>query len=163
MGNLEQSLAAAAAAREELAMPGVPATPRRKLAVLTCMDVRIDPIALLGIERGDAHVIRNAGAIVTDDAIRSLSVSQRLLGTTEVLVVMHERCGLCGASDEEFAAMLASDGASPPWRLGGFAQLEQELAAALDRLRSSPELPCRQSIRGLIFDPESGSLREPGR
>jgi carbonic anhydrase len=160
MGNLEQALSAAAAAKGRLAMPGVAPQPRRRLAVLTCMDVRIDPLALLGLERGDAHVIRNAGAIVTDDAIRSLSVSQRLLGTSEVLVVMHERCGLCGASDEDFAAALAADGASPPWRLGGFARLEQELAASLARLRSSPELPCRQSIGGLIFDPEDGSLRE---
>ncbi|MHB1537784.1 MAG: beta-class carbonic anhydrase [Solirubrobacteraceae bacterium] len=160
MGCLEQALAAAAAARERLAMPDASARPRRALAVLTCMDVRIDPLELLGLQRGDAHVIRNAGAIVTDDAVRSLSVSQRVLGTREVFVLMHERCGLCGASDDDFARELAADGAQPPWRLGGFAELERELAAGVQRLRGSRELPFRDSVHGLIFDPVGGTLRE---
>ena len=86
------------------------AFPRRKLAVLTCMDARIDPAAMLGFERGDAHVIRNAGGLVTDDAVRSLSASQRLLGTEEVLVVMHEDCGLHGGDDQEVARRLEADG-----------------------------------------------------
>jgi carbonic anhydrase len=157
--DVERVLAAASAAQESLAMPQTSARPERALAVLTCMDVRIDPLALLGLQRGDAHVIRNAGAIVTDDAIRSLSVSQRLLGTREVLLVMHERCGLCGASDDDFAKLLAADDATPQWRLGGFADLEAALAEGLARLRTSPELPFRDDVRGLIFDPVSGGLR----
>jgi carbonic anhydrase len=135
--------------------------PRRALAVLACMDVRIDLYALLGLTRGDAHLIRNAGGLASDDAIRSLSVSQRLLGTEEVIVLMHDECGLCGASDEEFARALAADGARPSWRLGAFADVEEALAQTLARLRSSPELPAREQIRGFIFDPRSGTLREP--
>ena len=137
------------------------ARPRRRLAVLTCMDARIDPQQMLGFERGDAHVIRNAGGLVTDDAVRSLSASQRLLGTEEVLVVMHEDCGLHGGDDEEFARRLDADGASPGWSLGSFEDLDAALLAGLERLRAAPELPARDRIRGFIFDPETGMLREP--
>jgi carbonic anhydrase len=134
--------------------------PRRGLAVLTCMDARIDPLALLGLQHGDAHVIRNAGGLASDDAIRSLSVSQRVLGTDEVIVVMHQGCGLLGASDEDFAIALAADGASPPWRLGAFADLDAALLENVERLRNAPELPARHRIRGFVFDPASGLLRE---
>jgi carbonic anhydrase len=125
------------------------------------MDARIDPCAIFDLRLGDAHVVRNAGGIVTPDAIRSLAVSQRLLETNEIAVVMHEGCGLHGASDARFAAMLAADGAAPDWRLGAFADLEQALSEGLRRLRSSPELPYRENIRAFIFDPETGRLREP--
>jgi carbonic anhydrase len=125
------------------------------------MDARIDPLAMLGFERGDAHVIRNAGGLATDDAIRSLSASQRLLGTEEVVVVMHEDCGLHGGDDEEFARLLAEDGARPEWSLGSFEDLDAALQDGLERLRSAPELPARDRIRGLVFDPETGTLREP--
>jgi carbonic anhydrase len=135
--------------------------PRRRLAVLTCMDARIDPLALFGLRLGDAHVIRNAGGLVTPDAIRSLAASQRLLDTNEIAVVMHDRCGLHGASDADFADTLAADGATPDWRLGAFADLEQALLEGVARLRSSPALPYRESIRGFIFDPETGRVREP--
>lgn len=161
MGAADDMLAAADSASETFAMPGASSKPARRVAVLTCMDVRIDPLPLLGLQRGDAHVIRNAGGLVTDDALRSLSVSQRLLGSEEVVLIMHEGCGLCGASDEEFAEMLAVDGAAREWRLGGFADLEQALRDGLARLRQSPELSKRDSIRGLIFDPQTGRLREP--
>jgi carbonic anhydrase len=124
------------------------------------MDARMDLFAMLGLERGDAHIVRNAGGLVTDDALRSLSVSQRLLGTEEIVVVMHDGCGLHGASEEEFSAQLVRDGASPRWRLGAFTDLEATLRAGLVRLRSSPELPARDHIRGFVFDPEDGSLRE---
>ena len=161
MPGADDMLAAAAARREQLAAGELGARPRRKLAVVTCMDTRIDPYSLLGLERGDAHIIRNAGGLVTDDALRSLSASQRLLGTDEVVVVMHERCGLCGASDDEFARALAEEGARPAWRLGGFEDLEEALAEGLERLRASPELPARDRIRGFIYDPDTGALREP--
>jgi carbonic anhydrase len=127
---------------------------------LSCMDTRIDPFPLLGIRRGDAHIVRNAGGLVTDDAIRSLSVSQRLLGTEEIVVVMHEGCGLLGASEEEFSRALAADGATPAWALGAFDDLEATLRQGLVRLRCSPELTSRERIRGLIFDPETGTLRD---
>src|SRR5215208_2617819 len=117
-------LEGAAARANELAAPGLSPRPQRKVVVLTCMDTRIDPLAMLGLQRGDAHIVRNAGGLVTDDALRSLAASQRLLGTGEVVVVMHGGCGLCGADDDEFARTLAADGVHPSWRLGGFAELE---------------------------------------
>jgi carbonic anhydrase len=150
----------AAARAGELAAPGLSPRPGRKVAVLTCMDTRIDPLAMLGLKRGDAHIIRNAGGLVTDDALRSLSASQRVLGTEEIVLVMHEGCGLCGASDEGFAQTLAAEGIHPSWRLGGFENLETALRDGLMRLRSAPELPARDQVRGFVFDPEDGSLRE---
>jgi carbonic anhydrase len=160
MAAADEMLTVAASRADALAAPDLTARPRRKVVVLACMDTRIDPYGLLGLERGDAHIIRNAGGLVTDDAIRSISASQRLLGTEEVVVVMHERCGLHGASDEEFAASLAADGASPAWRLGAFEDLDATLRKGLARLRSTPELPAREHIRGFVFDPDTGALRE---
>ncbi len=160
MPNAEDMLKVARANAAGLAAPGLSPRPRRKVAVLACMDTRIDLFPMLGLERGDAHIIRNAGGLVTDDAIRSLSASQRLLGTEEVVVVMHRGCGLHGASEDEFARSLAADGILPSWRLGAFADVEQTLGQGLERLRSSPELPSRGEIRGFIFDPESGALEE---
>jgi carbonic anhydrase len=162
-GNAEQMLATAEARADELAAPGLSPRPGRKVAVLSCMDTRIDLFAMLGIARGDAHIIRNAGGLATDDAIRSLSVSQRLLGTTEVVVVMHEGCGLMGASEDDYTRALAADGARPSWRLGAFEDVEAALRDSLARLRAAPELPRREAIRGFVFDPESGRLREPAR
>jgi carbonic anhydrase len=160
MTNADDMMAAAAGRADELAAPGLSPRPRRKVAVLSCMDTRIDLFPMLGIERGDAHIIRNAGGLVTDDAIRSLSASQRLLGTEEIVVVMHDGCGLHGASEDEFAQTLASDGVLPTWRLGAFDDVEETLRRSLDRLRSAPELPARDHIRGLVFNPETGELRE---
>src|ERR687883_1363079 len=153
-------LAAAAARADELAAPGLSPRPRRKVAVLACMDTRIDLFPMLGLQRGDAHIIRNAGGLVTDDAIRSLSASQRLLGTEEIVVLMHDGCGLHGASEDEFARALAADGVLPTWRLGAFADVEATLRDSLTRLRSSPELPHRDHVRGFVFNPEDGTLRE---
>src|SRR3954466_13740145 len=160
MANGDQMLEVAAENAEQLAAPGLDPRPRRKVAVLACMDTRIDLFPMLGIARGDAHIIRNAGGLVTDDAIRSLSASQRLLGTEEIVVVMHDGCGLHGASEDEFAETLASDGVLPTWRLGAFDDVEQTLRVSIARLRSAPELPARDRIRGLVFDPETGRLRE---
>src|SRR4051794_19949619 len=160
MSNGDQMLDVAASRAEQLAAPGLSPRPRRKVAVLSCMDTRIDLFPMLGIERGDAHIIRNAGGLVTDDVIRSLSASQRLLGTEEIVVVMHDGCGLHGASEDEFAEGLATDGALPNWRLGAFDDVEKTLRRSLGRLRSSPELPARDHIRGFVFDPETGELRE---
>jgi carbonic anhydrase len=160
MSNADEMMDVAAARAEELAAPGLDPRPRRKVAVLACMDTRLDLFAMLGIERGDAHIIRNAGGLVTDDAIRSLSASQRLLGTEEIVVVMHDGCGLHGASEDEFAETLANDGVLPTWRLGAFDDVEQTLRRSIARLRSAPELPARDRVRGLVFNPETGELRE---
>src|SRR3954464_2420195 len=118
MTNADDMLAAAATRPDELAAPGLSARPRRKVAVLACMDTRIDLFPMLGLRRGDAHIIRNAGGLVTDDAIRSLSASQRMLGTEEIVVVMHHGCVLHGASEDAFRQALAADGVLPAWRLG---------------------------------------------
>jgi len=158
--NADEMLREAAARADELAAPGLSPRPRRRVAVLACMDTRIDLFPMLGLERGDAHIIRNAGGLATEDAIRSLSASQRLLGTEEVVVVMHEDCGLHGASEDEFAQALAADGALPTWRLGAFEDVEDALRHSLARLRDSRELPARDHIRGFVFDPETGTLRE---
>jgi carbonic anhydrase len=108
------------------------------------MDARIDLYSLLGLERGDAHIVRNAGGLVTDDALRSLSVSQRLLGTEAIVVVMHRDCGMEGTDEP-----------------GGFDDVEEELWRGLERLRGAAELPARDRIRGLIYDPADGSLADP--
>lgn len=160
MANIDEMLAVAASRAEDLASPGLSPRPRRNVAVLACMDTRIDLYPMLGLERGDAHIIRNAGGLVTDDAIRSLSASQRLLGTDEIVVVMHEGCGLHGTSEDAFRQTLADDGVLPRWRLGAFDDLDATLGHSLGRLRASPELPARDNIRGFVFDPETGGLRE---
>jgi carbonic anhydrase len=158
--NADDMLEAAAGRAAELAAPGLSPRPRRKVAVLACMDTRIDLFPMLGIARGDAHIIRNAGGLATDDAIRSLSISQRLLGTEDVVVVMHEGCGLHGASEDAFAEQLRADGVLPTWRLGAFADVEATLRDSLNRLRTSAELPHRDHVRGFVFNPEDGALRE---
>ncbi len=160
MPSADEMLRNAAAREHELAAPGLSPRPRRRVAVLSCMDTRIDVFPLLGLQRGDAHIIRNAGGLVTDDALRSLSASQRLLGTEEIVVLMHDGCGLHGASEDEFAQALAADGVLPTWRLGAFDDVEKALGASLARLRSSRELRFREHIRGFIFNPENGQLRE---
>jgi carbonic anhydrase len=160
MTNADDMLAVAAARADELAAPSLSPRPRRNVAVLACMDTRIDLFPMLGLERGDAHIIRNAGGLATDDAIRSLSASQRLLGTEEIVVVMHEGCGLHGASEDDYRHMLTADGILPTWRLGAFDDLEPTLLASLERLRAARELPHRDHIRGFVFNPEDGTLRE---
>ena len=160
MPHADDMLAAAEGRADDLAAPGLSPRPRRKVAVLSCMDTRIDLYAMLGLERGDAHIVRNAGGLVTDDALRSLAISQRLLGTEEIVVVMHDGCGLHGASEDAFRQQLVADGVLPDWRLGAFDDIEDTLRHSLERLRSAPELIAREHLRGFVFDPESGTLRE---
>ena len=160
MTNADDMIAVAAAREKELAAPRLSPRPRRKVAVLACMDTRLNLFGMLGIEPGDAHIIRNAGGLVTDDAIRSLSASQRLLGTEEIVVVMHDGCGLHGASEDEFAQALRADGVLPAWRLGAFEDVDDTVRHSLERLRACRELKHHDHIRGFVFDPESGHLRE---
>ena len=160
MANADKMLETAADRASELAVPGLDSRPSRRVAVLTCMDTRIDLFPMLGLELGEAHIIRNAGGLVTEDAIRSLTASQRLLGTEEIVVVMHDGCGLHGASEDEFGQALADDGVVPTWRLGAFDDLDATLRAGLTRLRASSELPARDQIRGFVFNPDTGALRD---
>lgn len=160
MSNADDMLEVARARAEELAAPRLDPRPRRKVAVLACMDTRLDIFPMLGLDRGDAHIIRNAGGLVTDDALRSLTISQRLLGSEEIIVMMHDGCGLLGASEQDFADSLADEGARPTWRLGAFDDVERTLSLGLARLRSAPTLLVRDSIRGFVFDPATGAMRE---
>ena len=160
MTEIDELLAHARRHSGELAVPEMSSRPARRVAIVACMDVRLDLHMMFGYRRGEAHTIRNAGGLVTDDVLRSLSASQRLLGTEEVLVVMHDGCGLNGASDADFDALLRADGAEPGFALGGFASVEDELRGGLARLRAAPELPRRDQIRGVVIDPGTGEVRE---
>ena len=140
--------------------------PSRQLAVVTCMDARIDPARLLGLEPGDAHVLRNAGGAITSDVRRSLVISQRLLGTRSIVVIRHTGCGMLGL-DEALRDDLAREvGAHPDWRVHGFADLEGDLLGALDELRADPFLLHTDDVRGYVYDVErTGALvevRKPG-
>jgi carbonic anhydrase len=160
MPNADRMLDHAAANTAVNAAPNLSPRPERKVAVLSCMDARIAMFPLLGLQRGDAHIIRNAGGLATDDAIRSLAISQRVLGTEEIVVVMHEGCGLHGASEDDFIEQLNASGAHPSWRMGAFSDIDATLRTTLQRLRTAPELTQHHSIRGFVFDPETGALRE---
>ncbi|MDA8285785.1 MAG: carbonic anhydrase [Actinomycetota bacterium] len=149
---------AAYAAR--LAERALPAPPRRRIAVLTCMDARIDPARALGLADGDAHVIRNAGGVATDDALRSLVLSQRLLGTEEVMVIHHTECGMEGLADGELEdAIERETGRRPAFSFGGFDDVERDVREAVRRLQASPFLPSKR-IRGFVYDVRTGALRE---
>jgi carbonic anhydrase len=140
---------------------GMPHIPRLGVAVVVCMDTRLSPYGILGLVEGDAHVIRNAGGLVTDDVLRSLAASQHLLGTTSVMIVQHTQCGLMSTSDEAFAERLRRHaGTEPSWRLHAFADLEESVRAGVRRVRTSPYLPHRDEVRGFAFDVETGELRE---
>lgn len=133
--------------------------PARHLAVVACMDSRMDIFAMLGLEVGDAHVIRNAGGIVTDDVIRSLTLSQRALGTREIVLVHHTDCGLLGVSDDDFAAELEADtGAIPEWRAGGFEDAHADVTESIQRLVASPFLLHRDRVTGFVYDVANGRL-----
>ena len=139
----------------------LPKRPATGLAVVACMDSRIDLFRLLGLAVGDAHVIRNAGGIVTDDTIRSLLISQRLLATTEVMVIQHTDCGLLAFTDDELAARIEADtGRRPPFALGAFADLDDSVRQSVASIKGSPFIPSRDAVRGFVYEVESGYLRE---
>jgi carbonic anhydrase len=139
----------------------LPRAPAKKLAVLACMDARLDPRAVLGLAEGDAHVIRNAGGVVTDDAIRSLAISQRLLGTEEIVLIAHTDCGMLDVDGGEFTrALEAETGFEPPWDVGAFDDLEGNVRESIARIKASPFLPRREHVRGLIYDVTNGRVRE---
>jgi carbonic anhydrase len=139
----------------------VQAKPAKRLAVLACMDARLLPLRILGLEEGDAHVIRNAGGIATDDAIRSLAISQHLLDTEEVIVIQHTDCGMTRFSDDEFAERMEREaGQRPPWRARAFDDLEASVRASVERIRETPFVPRTERVRGYVYEVETGQLRE---
>ena len=139
----------------------LPAAPAKKVAVLACMDARLHPAKVLGLQEGDAHVIRNAGGVVTDEEIRSLAISQNLLGTEEILLIHHTDCGMLKFTDAEFKEQLERDfGVRPEWDSGAFTDLEANLHASMEKIRASPFIANKHSIRGFIYEVETGRLRE---
>lgn len=135
--------------------------PALGVAVVSCMDSRIDLFSLLGLKIGDAHMIRNAGGLISEDAIRSLAISQRFLGTREIILIHHSNCGLEGLDDERLASDLeAETGERPPWRAGGFTDPADDVRRSMEILRANPFIPCRDSVRGFVFDVHSGRLDE---
>jgi carbonic anhydrase len=140
----------------DLALP-----PAKKVAVLACMDARLDPAGALGLSEGDAHVIRNAGGVVTDDEIRSLAISQNLLGTEEIILIHHTDCGMLTFTDEQFAQKLEDEtGQAPEWSANAFPDLDGDVRDSIERIKSSPFIPNKSSIRGFVYEVETGKLRE---
>jgi carbonic anhydrase len=139
----------------------LPLPPARKVAVVACMDARLNPYGLLGLQEGDAHVIRNAGGVITDDEIRSLAISQRLLGTEEIVLIHHTDCGMLTFTDADFAAQLEADtGERPGWTANAFPELEGDVRESIRRITDSPFIPNKSSVRGFVYDVHTGGLTE---
>lgn len=139
----------------------LPLPPGRRVAIVACMDARLNPYALLGLSEGDAHIIRNAGGAVTPDVIRSLSISQRLLGTEEIVLIHHTGCGMLDFSDDEFRSALEQEtGIRPEWSAETFADLDAGVRQSIARIKASPFLPRTESVRGFVYEVETGKLRE---
>ena len=139
----------------------LPLPPARKIAVLACMDARLNPYGLLGLSEGDAHVIRNAGGVVTDDEIRSLAISQRLLGTEEIILIHHTDCGMLTFTDDEFKAAIQADtGIKPAWSAEAFGDLDEDVRQSIARIKGSPFIPHTGAVRGFVFDVATGKLNE---
>ena len=140
---------------------GLAAAPSGKTAIVTCMDARMDPAALLGLDAGDAHVIRNAGGVVTEDVIRSLVISQRLLGTEEIMVIHHTQCGMLTFRDDDVkAAIEAETGLRPAFALEAFPNLEEDVRQSIRRIQSNPFIARRDKVRGFVYDVATGRLDE---
>jgi carbonic anhydrase len=139
----------------------LPAAPARKAAVIACMDARLNVCGALGLSEGDAHVIRNAGGVVTDDTIRSLAISQRLLGTEEIVLIHHTGCGMLTFTDDEFrGAIEAETGIKPTWAAESFGDLDDDVRQSVARIQASPFIPHKDAIRGFVYEIETGRLRE---
>jgi carbonic anhydrase len=139
----------------------LPLPPSKHVAVLACMDARLDVYRLLGLDEGEAHVIRNAGGVVTDDEIRSLAISQRLLGTKEIVLIHHTDCGMLTFTDEELLGAIEREtGIRPTWSCETFSDLEEDVRASIKRIVDSPFIPEKSSVRGFVFDVATGRLAE---
>jgi carbonic anhydrase len=141
----------------------LPLPPAKQIAVVACMDARIDVYAVLGLEEGESHVIRNAGGVVTDDTIRSLAISQRLLGTKEIVLIHHTDCGMLTFNDADFAATLEQDtGQEPRWTAQAFTDLDADVRQSVATIKGSPFVPLTDQVRGFVFDVATGRLNEVG-
>ena len=139
----------------------LPLPPAKRLAVVACMDARLDVHKILGLEEGDAHVIRNAGGVVTDDEIRSLAISQRLLGTQEIILIHHTDCGMLTFGDDDFRRQIQEEtGIKPEWAAEAFSDLDADVRQSIARIEASPFIPKKDSLRGFVYEVETGRLRE---
>jgi len=139
----------------------LPLPPANKIAVLACMDARLNVYGALGLSEGESHVIRNAGGVVTDDEIRSLAISQRLLGTEEIILIHHTDCGMLTFTDDEFKSSIQDEiGIKPEWAAESFTDLETDVRQSIARIKQSPFIPKKDNIRGFIFDVATGELNE---
>ena len=139
----------------------LPMPPAKHLAVLACMDARLHVSKILGLEIGDAHIIRNAGGVATDDAIRSLVISQRLLGTREIILIHHTDCGMLTFTDDAVKRQIQDDlGIKPEFALEAFPDLDEDVRQSINRIKASPFIPHKDNIRGFVFSVETGKLRE---
>ncbi|MGH9151447.1 MAG: beta-class carbonic anhydrase [Acidimicrobiales bacterium] len=139
----------------------LPVPPGRQVAVVACMDARLNPYGLLGLTEGDAHVIRNAGGVVSDDAIRSLTISQRLLGTREIILIHHSGCGMTTFTDDDVKARIeAETGIRPPFALEAFPDVDADVRQSIARINASPFIPHKDAVRGFVYEVEKGTLRE---
>jgi carbonic anhydrase len=140
---------------------GLPLPPAKGVAVVACMDARLHVSKVLGLEEGDAHIIRNAGGVVTDDAIRSLAISQRLLGTREIILIHHTDCGMLTFTDDQFRHQIQEEtGVRPEWAAEAFPDLDDDVRQNIARITASPFIPHKESVRGFVYEVESGRLRE---
>jgi carbonic anhydrase len=139
----------------------LPLPPARRVAIVACMDARLNPYGLLGLTEGDAHIIRNAGGAVTPDVIRSLAISQRLLGTEEIVLIHHTGCGMLTFRDDEFRDSIEQEtGIRPDWPAESFTDLDQDVRQSIARIKASPFIPRTGSVRGFVYEVETGALRE---
>ena len=139
----------------------LPLPPAKGVAVVACMDARLNLYALLGLEEGQAHVIRNAGGAVTDDGIRSLAISQRLLGTREIILIHHTDCGMLTFTDDDFKAAIQADtGIKPAWSAEAFSDLDTDVRQSIARIKASPFIPHKDAVRGFVFDVATGKLNK---
>ena len=139
----------------------LPMPPAREIAIVACMDARLETGALLGLSEGEAHVIRNAGGVVTDDVIRSLTISQRLLGTREIMLIHHTDCGMLTFQDADVKDAIKKDtGIRPPFAMEAFSDLEDDVRQSVARIKASPFVPHKDAIRGFVYEVETGHLRE---
>jgi carbonic anhydrase len=139
----------------------LPLPPAKQIAVVACMDARLNVYAILGLAEGEAHVIRNAGGVVTDDEIRSLAISQRLLGTSEIVLIHHTDCGMLTFTDDQFKRAIQEDtGIKPAWSAEAFPDLDEDVRQSIARIKASPFIPNQDSVRGFVFDVATGKLNE---
>ncbi len=157
----DELLAAAEKYKAQFDKGDLPMPPARKIAIVACMDARLNPYGLLGLEEGDAHVIRNAGGVITDDEVRSLAISQRLLGTEEIVLIHHTDCGMMTFTDDPFKASIqAETGIKPEWAAESFDDVDEDVRQSLARIHASPFIPLKENVRGFVYEVETGLLRE---